>query len=83
MYGIMTLVIAIVSWFLILDFPDKASKKGFLTEDEARYIQHRIENDRGDAKPDPLTWAKLGKHLMDLKLWLLCVYQIYTNLYML
>ena len=79
-YGIITLLIAIASWFLILDFPDKASKKGFLTEDEARYIQHRIQKDRGDAKPDPLTMAKVGKHLLDPKLWLLCVSRIHTNL---
>ena len=81
--AIITLLIAIASWFLILDFPDKASKKGFLTEDEARYIQHPIEKDRGDAEPDPLTLAKLRKHLMNLKLWLLYVSQICTNLYML
>lgn len=67
--GLMTQVVAIVAWFLIIDFPDKASRKGFLTESEASYVQRRIEKDRNDADPDPLTWAKTFKHLSDLKLW--------------
>ncbi|PGG95220.1 hypothetical protein AJ79_10178 [Helicocarpus griseus UAMH5409] len=67
--GILTQVVGIISWFLIIDFPDKAQKKGFLTEQEAAYIKNRIEIDRSDAVNDPLTWAKCGHHLMDLKLW--------------
>jgi hypothetical protein len=65
--------VAILAWFLIVDFPDKAVKKGFLTEDQAQYIERRIEKDRNDAAPDSLTWAKAGRHLLDLKLWALYV----------
>ncbi|OAX77878.1 hypothetical protein ACJ72_07818 [Emergomyces africanus] len=57
------------SWFLIIDFPDKAQKTGFLTEQEAGFVKNRIEKDRADAVSDPLTWAKCGEHLRDLKLW--------------
>ncbi len=68
---------AILSWFLIVDFPDKAHKKRFfkpfLTEAEARFVEQRIEKDRSDATADPLTWAKVGQHLRDLKLWALYV----------
>ena len=69
--GIVTQVVAIISYFFIIEFPDKASQKGFLTENEAKYIQYRIEKDRGDSIPDTLTWAKLFLHLRDWKLWVL------------
>ncbi len=67
----MTQVVAIGSWFLIIDFPDKAQDKGFLTQSQAEFIAQRIQHDRGDAIPDSLTWAKFGKHLTDWKLWAL------------
>jgi len=65
--------VAIVAWFLIIDFPDKAHEKGVLSEDEANYMQRRIEKDRNDSAPDALTWGKVGLHLRDLKLWALYV----------
>lgn len=70
--GILTCVVAIGAWFIILDFPDKAAKQGFLSEIEANYVLRRIELDRGDSEADPLTWAKFFKHLSDLKLWAFC-----------
>ena len=60
---------------MIEDFPDKAakpgrvSKKALLTEEEALFISQRIERDRGDAIPDPLTLKKFFHHLGDWKLW--------------
>lgn len=70
--GILTCVVAIGAWFIILDFPDKAAKQGFLNEREADFVLRRIEEDRGDSEADPLTWAKFFKHLSDLKLWAFC-----------
>ena len=70
--GILTCVVAIGAWFIILDFPDKAAKQGFLSETEANYVLRRIEDDRGDSEADPLTLAKFFKHLGDLKLWAFC-----------
>ncbi|PGH02077.1 hypothetical protein GX51_04890 [Blastomyces parvus] len=67
--GLITQVVGIVSWFLIIDFPDKAQKTGFLTAEEADFIKDRIEKDRADSLSDPLTWAKVGEHLKDGKLW--------------
>lgn len=57
------------AWFIIVDFPDKAARKGLLTEREAQFIAQRINDDRGDAVPDPLTWARFRTHLKDFKLW--------------
>ncbi|RMZ67692.1 tartrate transporter [Pyrenophora seminiperda CCB06] len=67
--GILTCAVAIMAWFVILDFPDKAEKKGFLTATEAKVVLNRIEEDRGDSIADPLTWAKCVEHLKDVKLW--------------
>lgn len=67
--GILTCIVAAASWFIILDFPDKAEKKGFLNHREASLVLQRIEIDRGDSVDDPLTMAKVLKHLSDPKLW--------------
>ncbi len=67
----MTILVAVISYFLIVDFPDKAEAKGLLTHEEAKFIVRRIEDDRNDAVPDPLTWAKFFHHLGDWKLWAL------------
>lgn len=67
--GIITVIVAVAAWFIILDFPDKAEKKGFLTSAEAAVIMQRIEDDRGDSVDDPLTLAKFWLHVKDIKLW--------------
>ncbi|EFE40354.1 hypothetical protein TRV_04933 [Trichophyton verrucosum HKI 0517] len=67
--GAMTQAIAIAAYFIIIDFPDKASKTRFLSSNEAKYISHRLEKDRADSVPDPLTLVKLRIHLADWKLW--------------
>lgn len=71
--GIATVLVACGSWFIIVDFPDRAEKKGFLSHEEAAFVNRRIEIDRNDAVPDPLTWAKFFHHLKDWKLWVLYV----------
>ncbi|GBF63287.1 MFS transporter [Trichophyton mentagrophytes] len=67
--GALTQAIAIAAYFIIIDFPDKAAKTGFLSSNEAKYISHRLEKDRADSVPDPLTLVKLKRHLADWKLW--------------
>lgn len=65
-----------MSYFLIEDFPDKAATKGrfakkaLLTEREASFIAQRIEADRGDSKPDLLTWVSFKSAISDGKLWI-------------
>lgn len=68
--GLATVVLAVIAYFVIIDFPDKAAEKGFLTIAERDMILTRIQRDRGDAKPDALTWAKAGKYATDIKVWL-------------
>jgi hypothetical protein len=67
--GVLTQVVALGAWFLIVDFPDRAEKKGLLSFNEATFIAQRIDRDRGDATPDPLTKAKFILHLKDPKMW--------------
>ncbi|KAI9776707.1 MAG: hypothetical protein M1839_009434 [Geoglossum umbratile] len=68
--GLLTQVVALLAWFIIIDFPDKAhKKKSFINAEDAEFIKKRIDNDRGDAVPDMLTIKKLGSHLLDWKLW--------------
>lgn len=66
-FGVITCVVGIMGILFIVDFPDRAT---FLTDDQRHLILTRIQRDRGDAKPDPVTWAKIGKHLCDWKIWL-------------
>ena len=68
--GLATVVLAVFAYGLILDFPDKAAEKGFLTVEERDMILTRIQRDRGDAEHDPLTWKKAAKYAMDIKPWL-------------
>lgn len=78
--AIITCVAATVAWFFIIDFPDKAEKKGFLTNEEASFILQRIEDDRGDSVADPLTWAVLFHHLGDWRLWAYAVLFMSTTM---
>ncbi|GAA5999144.1 uncharacterized protein JCM10292_001621 [Rhodotorula paludigena] len=65
-FAAMTIGLALISWFLIVDFPDRAK---FLSEDERRAAVDRIQRERGDALPDQLTAAKVFKHMIDPKIW--------------
>lgn len=52
---------------LVVDFPDKA---GFLTTEERNIVITRIERDRADSKPDPVTLKKIGNYALQLQPWL-------------
>ncbi|KAF5312923.1 hypothetical protein D9619_003606 [Psilocybe cf. subviscida] len=67
--GIITIVLGILAWLFIPDFPQKSK---FLNEEERKMILDRVEADRGDSMPDKMTGAKLLKHLMDPLLWAFC-----------
>ncbi|KZV82342.1 MFS general substrate transporter [Exidia glandulosa HHB12029] len=64
--GLLTVFFALISYFLIVDFPDKAR---FLDEKQKTLVRDRIEYDRGDAAPDTLTFAKCLTYAKDLKIW--------------
>ncbi|KAI5362180.1 putative major facilitator superfamily, MFS transporter superfamily [Septoria linicola] len=75
LYGIATCVIAILSWFLLVDFPEKivlgtAQKSlAFLSRDEAAWAVEQIEKDRKDVMPTEFKLSEYLKHALDINLW--------------
>ncbi|KAF8972548.1 major facilitator superfamily domain-containing protein [Flammula alnicola] len=67
--GIITIVLGILTWLFVPDFPDKSR---FLSVEERKMILDRVEADRGDSIPDEMTMAKLIKHLTDPLVWAFC-----------
>ncbi|CUS09223.1 unnamed protein product [Tuber aestivum] len=69
--GVLTVIVALLAYFVIVDFPDKLlqRRKPFLTESDIEIIKARIDRDRDDSQSDPLTWSIVGHHLSDWKLW--------------
>lgn len=54
-----TIVIAIISYFTILDFPDRAYlKSNLLTKEQCEQIMQAIDADRGDAAGEPWDFKK-------------------------
>lgn len=68
LFGIITVALAIAAFFLIVDFPEKST---FLREDQKAWAVQRIEIDRADAKPDPLTGRAFIKALSDWKIFVM------------
>jgi len=64
--GIVTVALGILTWLFVADFPNKNK---FLTAEQTKMILDRVEADRGDALPDPITAAKILKHMADPLLW--------------
>ena len=73
--GATTILLGLLPYLLILDFPDKAThpspltKHPFLTPHEAHLVLTRIQRDRGDAVVDTLTLRLILHHLSDWKIW--------------
>ena len=73
MEGIITVLLGLLGYIFIIDFPDKSTRPGlilrkpFLTPDEAKIVLDRINRDRGDAVVDKLTTQKVLMYLRDWK----------------
>lgn len=69
----MTVLLGILAFFIVIDFPDKIVQSGkkFLSPVEVDLLKARIDRDRDDSAVDELTWAKALQHLSDWKLWAL------------
>ncbi|EAU91672.2 hypothetical protein CC1G_09354 [Coprinopsis cinerea okayama7 len=64
--GAITVFLAIITFLFIPNFPDE---NRFLTKEQTEFVLKRIDDDRGDALPDEITFAKVMKHLGDWTLW--------------
>lgn len=74
MQGLLTVVVGTIGIFTIVDFPEKASKKSFLSvpflnEKEAALVVATIELDRHDAIAAPFHVGTYLKCAADLKIW--------------
>ncbi|KAH0836099.1 phthalate transporter [Fonsecaea pedrosoi] len=74
MFGIFTLVVGIVCFFLIVEFPEKELepkrwKVPFLSERETEHAISRIQDDRADAEAEDFTVRKYLRGAADLKVW--------------
>jgi MFS family permease len=75
MCGIITCGLGLLAYPLIVDFPDQNK---FLVPAQTAFIQNRIQQDRGDAEADPLTWAKSLTYARDIKIWIFGFLYMFT-----
>ncbi|TFK73949.1 MFS general substrate transporter [Pluteus cervinus] len=64
--GLLTMVLGALFYLFVADFPDR---NRFLTEEQTQLVLARVEADRGDSIPDPLTLSKILEHLRDWTIW--------------
>lgn len=76
MCGLLTVALSIAAFFLIVDFPEKSS---FLSAEQKEWAISRIERDRSDSVPDPLTMRAFGRALADWKIWVYVSFIIACN----
>ena len=68
--GLVACIIGIITYWWIVDFPEKAEQSFyFLGEEETKIAVARIQRDRGDVVPTPFSWPEVLKHFLDLKVY--------------
>ncbi|KAI9039213.1 MFS general substrate transporter [Aspergillus affinis] len=69
--GLLTCVLAAISYFALVDFPDRMaeSKRKFMTRNEYALILRRIEKDRADVTVEPFNLRKYLAAGLDLNIW--------------
>lgn len=78
MEGVITFAIAMVAFWVLVDFPDKATKSfKFLNTEEVEYVVACIEDDRKDVIPEPFSWRDYLSNALDVKIWM------YSSLFLL
>lgn len=77
MEGILTVLIAIMGYLVLVDFPDRST---FLSPEAKEMVQTRIQRDRGDSVADPMTKRKFISYLLEPKIWLFAIWFMITTL---
>ncbi|KAI5359824.1 Putative major facilitator superfamily, MFS transporter superfamily [Septoria linicola] len=68
--GIITIIIAILGYIFLIDFPEEAHKtKWFLKEDEIKVMVDRVQRDRADAHVTPFNLKNYLLQGKDWKVW--------------
>ncbi|KAL2841143.1 major facilitator superfamily domain-containing protein [Aspergillus pseudoustus] len=72
--GVLTVVVGLVGFILIVDFPEDARRtKWFLTDREIDIMIDRVEKDRGDAHLTPFVLKEYLSYAFEWQGWLLAV----------
>jgi nitrate/nitrite transporter NarK len=65
--GLITILVGIVSWWVIVDFPSDAT---FLTEEEKKIVRLRLEGDgQHGARDEKFKWSEFKASFSDWKTW--------------
>ncbi|KAJ5898430.1 hypothetical protein N7504_008718 [Penicillium tannophilum] len=69
--GLITCIIAVIGWFVLIDFPDrmKTSARKFLSDSEYDFIMRRIGKDRADTVLEPFNLRKYFAAGLDINIW--------------
>lgn len=68
--GLMACIIAIATYWWIIDFPENAEQSFyFLDEAETKIAVARIQDDRGDVQPTPFSWPEVLRNFLDPKVY--------------
>jgi MFS family permease len=68
--GLITLVLGVVTYFWIVDFPENAHNSlWFLTAEEQKLAVLRIQRDRKDVQATPFSWKDLLGNATDVKIY--------------
>lgn len=68
--GLITILLSVVTYFWIVDFPEQAHKSlWFLTDEEQKLAVSRIQRDRKDVDPLPFSWLEVLQHAKDIKIY--------------
>lgn len=79
--GTITAFFGILTYWWMVDFPEHAQNSFyFLTPHESALASSRIDNDRGDVKPDDFAWSKVFVHAKDPKVYGFCTLYFLQNL---
>lgn len=71
MEGILTVVVGLVGFILIVDFPEDARQtRWFLTDREINIMIDRVDKDRGDANLTPFVLKEYLGNARDWKGWM-------------
>ncbi|KIX08765.1 uncharacterized protein Z518_03422 [Rhinocladiella mackenziei CBS 650.93] len=67
--GALTIGVAILGWFWIVDFPIRKAK--FLSADEVRVVKYRLLRERGSSEGENVTWRAVQIVGLDWRVWTL------------
>lgn len=66
--GAITVGVAIVAFFVIVDFPE-SKRNTFLSPEEIATVRARLEQERGSSDGEKVTWKVIFETVTDLQVW--------------